>query len=137
MREFETGATRDNDEEKIDPDGFFSPLVFERFCQYMHEHRKQADGKLRDSDNWQKGIPPQAYMKSLWRHFKDVWTIFRGWSSESIEDALCGVMFNAMGLLHEILKKKRRDEQFGETNYRSACHRRMMEEIVLPDEGRW
>lgn len=59
MREFRTGATRDNDEGKYDYEGFYHPLVVKRFGQYMDKHRKQADGKLRDSDNWQKGIPKE------------------------------------------------------------------------------
>ncbi len=28
MRQFKTGATRDNEEGKIDPEGFYSPTVF-------------------------------------------------------------------------------------------------------------
>src|SRR5580698_7792736 len=63
FRTFETGATRNLDASKYDYEGFLSPLVMERFGQYMHKHRVQADGSLRDSDNWQKGIPLQAYMK--------------------------------------------------------------------------
>jgi len=78
IRRFDTGATRDTDEGKLDFEGFLSPLVLERYAQYMNKHRKQSDGKLRDSDNWQKGIPLKAYIKSLWRHFFDLWKIHRG-----------------------------------------------------------
>lgn len=63
MRHFPTGATRNLDDDKIDFEGFLSPLVIERYGQYMHRHRVQADGILRDSDNWQRGIPLSAYMK--------------------------------------------------------------------------
>ena len=73
VRQFKTGATRDTDEGKYDYEGFISPLVLERFAQYMHKHRKQSDGNLRASDNWQKGIPKDAYIKSAWRHFVDWW----------------------------------------------------------------
>jgi hypothetical protein len=66
MREFETGATRNPEEGKLDYEGFLSPLVLECYAKYMHEHRLQSDGKLRDSDNWQKGIPKEVYMKSGW-----------------------------------------------------------------------
>ena len=52
MRHFKSGATRDSDETKIDFEGFMSPLVIERFGEYMTKHRIQADGGLRDSDNW-------------------------------------------------------------------------------------
>ncbi len=102
MREFETGATRDTDEGKHDYEGFLSPLVIERFGEYMTKHRKQADGNLRDSDNWQKGIPQDAYMKSGWRHFLDWWKFHRGHGGD-IEEILCAVMFNVMGYLHERL----------------------------------
>lgn len=110
MRTFKTGATRDNDNTKLDYEGFLSPLVLERYAQYMNIHRIQADGKLRDSDNWQKGIPLVAYIKSLFRHMLDVWRIHRGYETingneeVNIEDALCAVIFNASGYLHEYLK---------------------------------
>ena len=108
MREFATGATRDSEEGKLDYEGFLSPLVLERYAQYMNKHRVQADGKLRASDNWQKGIPRDAYMQSLWRHFFDVWKEHRGLKSrEGLENALCAVIFNAMGYLFEELKEDR------------------------------
>ena len=107
MRNFDSGATRDDDEEKFDYEGFLDPIVVERFGQYMQKHQKQADGKLRASDNWQKGIPKDAYMKSMFRHFMDVWKEHRGHpSKEGLEEALCALMFNAMGYLHETLKDK-------------------------------
>lgn len=109
VREFNTGATRHTDEGKLDYEGFLSPLVLRRFAQYMDKNRVQANGEPRASDNWQKGIPKDVYMKSLFRHFMDVWQIHRVWtlSDEQLEDALCGVLFNAMGYLHEVTKDKR------------------------------
>lgn len=106
MREFATGATRDTDQDKYDYEGFLSPAVLTRFAEYMHHHRKQADGNLRDSDNWQKGIPKDAYMKSAFRHFIDLWTLHRGGKSEGVtlEDTLCALLFNIQGYLHEELK---------------------------------
>lgn len=105
MRQFSTGATRNSDENKYDYEGFLSPLVLERFAQYMHKHRVQADGKLRDSDNWQKGIPKEAYMKSGWRHFFSWWKSHRGLKTEEdIEESLCALLFNIQGYLHEHLK---------------------------------
>jgi len=107
MREFESGSTRDDDSEKLDPEGFLSPIVIQRYSQYLHKHRIQADGKLRDSDNWQKGMGLSVYMKSGYRHFLDWWLDHRGYTSrEGIEDALCGLIFNAMGYLFEILKNQ-------------------------------
>ena len=110
MRHFQTGATRDDEEGKIDPEGFLSPIVLERYSLYMQEHRVQSDGALRDSDNWQKGIPLDAYMKSGMRHFMDWWLEHRGYESrEGLEDALCGLMFNTMGYLFEVLNEQQRD----------------------------
>jgi hypothetical protein len=85
--------------------------VTREFGRYMHEHRVQADGVIRDSDNWQKGIPKDAYVKSLVRHVEDVKLIHRGYPATdfttgadvSMKDALCAVLFNVQGLLHEIL----------------------------------
>lgn len=105
IREFDTGATRDTDDGKLDFEGFLSPLALERYAQYMHKHRRQSDGGMRDSDNWQKGIPLDAYMKSGWRHFRDWWREHRGYpTDEGIEEALCALIFNASGYLHEHLK---------------------------------
>lgn len=113
MRTFETGATRNVDTTKIDPEGFLSPTVIQAFSDYMSVHRKQADGSLRASDNWQKGIPQDAYMKSMWRHFLDVWSIHRGIArfdetGKEIDkvEALCATLFNVQGMLHEELKSK-------------------------------
>jgi hypothetical protein len=117
MRDFDTGATRDTEEGKYDYEGFLSPLVIERFGEYMHKHRAQADGKLRDSDNWQKGIPIDVYMKSGWRHFMDWWSNHRRpdiWQ-EGLEEALCALMFNVMGYLFEILKRKEIENSGGRT----------------------
>ena len=109
LRVFGSGATRDSDAGKLDYEGFLSPLVLQRFGRYMHQHRVLPDGTLRDSDNWQKGIPLKEYMKSLIRHARDVWALHRGFSGDAtqdIEDALCGVLFNAQGYLHERLKAR-------------------------------
>ena len=108
MRTFDTGATRDTDAGKLDYEGFLSPLVLRRYAEYMHQHRTQSDGALRDSDNWQKGIPLDAYMKSGWRHFMDWWGYHRHiiLSNQRVEDALCAIIFNASGYLHQLLTGK-------------------------------
>ncbi len=109
VRGFDSGATRDQDTTKLDYEGFLSPWAMLRFAAYMHEHRVQSDGSLRGSDNWQKGIPRDSYMKSLWRHLITVWCHHRvvpEEDCESMEQALCGVIFNAQGYLHEIMKAK-------------------------------
>lgn len=110
MRIFNTGATRGDDTDKVDYEGFLSPLVIKRYGEYLHKHRIQADGKLRTSDNWMKGMPKETYIKSMFRHFMDVWLHHRGFrndAKETLEDALCAVIFNASGYLYELLKEKK------------------------------
>ena len=105
VRKFKTGATRNPNTDKNDYEGFLCPLVIEEFGNYMHHHRKQEDGTLRPGDNWKKGIPKDEYMKSAWRHFLDWWKEHHGHDSrEGLKYALCGLMFNVMGYLHEILE---------------------------------
>ena len=122
MRKFPTGATRDTDDTKLDFDGFLSHAVLTRYAQYLDKHRVQSDGNVRDSDNWQKGIPRTVYMKSAWRHFMEWWGLHRNpvaygvnepcasaRQSKDLEEAICAVIFNAMGYLHEHLKERRKD----------------------------
>lgn len=112
MRKFKTGATRDTDTNKLDMEGFLSPLVIKRYSEYLNKHRVQADGNIRESDNWQMGIPLNVYIKSAWRHFLDWWLEHRGYTSrEGIEDAMCALLFNVMGYLHELLKEKELNEK--------------------------
>jgi hypothetical protein len=106
-RYFETGAYRDTDENKPDYEGFLSPLVIRAFGAYMAKHRVQSDGHLRDSDNWQKGIPRDQYMKSAWRHFLDLWLEHRSVPSrDGLDEALGGLLFNICGYWHETLKER-------------------------------
>lgn len=107
IRKFDTGAVRDTDVNKYDYEGFYSPLVVERFAEYVHKHRIQSDGSLRSSDNWQKGIPKDVYIKSAWRHFLDWWKQHRGYKGQDeLEDSICALIFNAQGYLFELLKTK-------------------------------
>lgn len=106
MRTFDSGATRDTDHGKLDYEAFLSPLVLKRFAEYMHHHRTQG-GEIRDGDNWQKGMPKDEYMKSAWRHFMDVQLCHDGYEDKArgdLEEALCALLFNVQGYLHELLK---------------------------------
>jgi hypothetical protein len=117
VRTFGTGAQRDLDANKLDFEGFLSPLVLKRYAEHMHKARRMPDGTMRASDNWQLGIPQEAYMKSLFRHFFDTWSTYRGIEVTEVvrgetivkdmETELCAILFNTSGLLHEILKAKR------------------------------
>ena len=103
MRRFETGATRDSDTNKYDYEGFLSPFVLEQFGAYMHKCRVQADGNLRDSDNWQKGIPQDQYMKSILRHLLTAWKRHR--EDDFSMDDWMAIIFNAQGYVLEQLIK--------------------------------
>lgn len=115
VRQFDTGATRDSATHKNAFEGFLSPLVLESYGDYMNTHRVQPDGTLRDPDNWQLGIPIQAYRDSLIRHAFCAWALWRGWPVKlemiggvirkpTLLEALNGILFNTMGMMHELLK---------------------------------
>ena len=110
QRTFTTGATRDTGEGKHEPWGFMSALAEQRFCEYMHGHRVQSDGTLRDSDNWKKGIPFEVYKHSLSRHIQDLRLILEGHPEmareKDLETVLCATLFNVQGMLHETVKAR-------------------------------
>lgn len=116
MRQFPSGATRNAEEGKLDFEGFLSPEVLEMFAVYMDRNRVQADGQVRASDNWQKGIPMDTYMSSGWRHFHEWWTLHRQGKREGPLDhigveqqitALCALLFNVQGYLFELRRQSR------------------------------
>ncbi len=110
VRTFDTGATRDTDDGKPDYEGYLSPVALRAFGCYMLRHSVQSDGSHRPSDNWQKGIPIDAYMKSAWRHFFDWWEMHRAhdldFDAEMLEESLCALLFNVQGYLHETLRER-------------------------------
>lgn len=111
IRKFDTGATRDTTEGKLDYRKALSPIVLQRYVQYLDAHRKQPDGSMRDFDNWKQGIPIEAYFEGLGRHDMAVWLLHDGFPAEdnhgpvTLEDTLCAIIFNSTGWLHELLKK--------------------------------
>lgn len=109
IRTFETGATRSAVGDKLSYAGFLSPLALKRYAQYMHKHRKQEDGSIRSSRNWRKGIPIEAFQDSMIRHMVDVWLVLEGFpqaaSESDMEELLSAIIFNAQGLLHELIIK--------------------------------
>lgn len=127
--QYDTGATREDDSEKLDVEGFLSPLVIEAYSQYMHFNRKLPDGTLRDGSDWQNGIPYNRLMRSMWRHFKDCWLEHRLWpTKDGRVFNLCALMFNVMAYLHQVLlndphalkkaladAEKRREKAWGKT----------------------
>lgn len=110
MRTFESGATRDDNEDKLDFRGFLSSQALKAFAVYMHSHRVQANGELRSSDNWKKGITLDAYMESMWRHFWETWDTYDempdGYDKAvAMRTVLCALLFNVQGMLHEVVKQ--------------------------------
>ena len=114
VRTFDTGATRGSKKDKYCYAGFLHPGVLRMYAAYMHKHRLQTDGTLREADNWQKGMPQEEYFDSLIRHVMDLWLIRKGEIVKDVEtkedvtvyDALCGILFNTMGMMLNILKGK-------------------------------
>lgn len=122
VRQFKTGANRDVDTNKLNYTGFLNPFVIKRFADYMHKNRTLADGSLRAADNWQKGIPRQAYMESLERHFMEIklahqheLDALRGQEAprgtgdtirtpDAMIEALMAIIFNAQGMALELMK---------------------------------
>jgi len=110
IRDFGTGATRDTADGKLDPSGYISPIVMLQFYSYMKMNELSSNGEIRSSDNWQGGMPKPVYAKSLRRHYEDVALWMDGYDSyvkDGIIAALCGVMFNCMGLLFEVLRDRK------------------------------
>lgn len=115
IRTFDSGSTRDTDTDKLDYFRFFSAEALEEYAEYMHTHRFQADGVVRDGDNWKKGIPLEVFMSSLWRHFMDLWFLHLGLPRFDRKtklpitkrQACCAILFNTFGYLHETIKADR------------------------------
>jgi len=109
-RTFTTGANRNDNEGKLSYEGFLSYPVIKAYGEYMHKHRLLEDGTLRDADNWQKLFGDnheQVCMESAWRHFMDWWAEHRGYNSrDGLDEALGGLIFNAMAYWHKKLLDK-------------------------------
>lgn len=111
MRDFASGAKRSSDAGKPDYLGFISHRAVKRFGEYMLAHQKCEDGSMRASDNWKKGIPIASYRSSRSRHLRELEQMEEleadaGWipNPAAYEEALCALIFNCQGLLHEHLK---------------------------------
>jgi len=115
MRSFDTGATRDTAEGKLAYNGFYSPFVMRQFARFMNMNRLQSDGKLRDANNWQKGIDMSVYRESLSRHYQEFWEevelkdkmsdMMSRTGDIKLMAAACGIMFNIQGYVLEWLKR--------------------------------
>jgi hypothetical protein len=113
LRSFDTGATRDTGGNKLVFNKFLSAQAIEQYCRYMNMNRLQSDGKLRDGDNWKKGIPMPVYIDSRHRHNHEAWKEEEHRGDDEFPTRqheveyigrLCGILFNTLGYLHEWLK---------------------------------
>lgn len=109
-RQFKTGADRSADTGKPHFERALSPLVLQRFAEYMRDHNIPAG---RREDQWQLGFPDESWIDSGWRHFHAWWCLSRGIPATDekgkaidIEEAICGLFFNVQGALHQILLRK-------------------------------
>lgn len=100
MRVFNSGASRDTNEGKLAYHRFLSPRVLKADCEYLQKHRIQADGNLRDPDNWKHGIPQDVYAESMIRHMFEAWQQWEQTGKFEI-DTLCAIRFNASGYIFE------------------------------------
>jgi len=104
MRQHPKGATRSNDEGKIDY-AHISALADRVWCEYMHEHRIQEDGKLREPDNYKKGMPLKWNIKSFRGHFKDFELLLEGHKvtengkEKDLFESILGMEFNLKGMI--------------------------------------
>lgn len=97
VRQFETGAIRDNEDGKEDYIETISWTAFRRFSQYMTSKKSKYG-----SGNFKKGIPIESYEKSLLRHVsKYLINKYEGGDLESNEDHCAAIAFNIFGIMHE------------------------------------
>lgn len=147
MRTFsETGATRSADDGKIHYKGFLSPFALRAFGQYMEKHRIQADGKLREPDNWKLGIPLASYEDSMYRHMQEFRFVQEGGRiterdpvdgedrTVSAMDIMCALFFNVQGWLHEKAKATLPESEYPKANAVDAILAGPQPEPKVPED---
>jgi len=113
-RVFESGASRNSEEGKLQKDRFLNPRVIHEYSKFMHNNRKTDSGLVREGDNWQAGIPIPALLGSMTRHTEDVKLHLGGYSADADEeylDSIFGAIFNLMGLAHAELNLKGKEDE--------------------------
>lgn len=97
MRNFTTGAVRDDDTTKEDYIETISWRAMKRYAQYMTGKKKKYG-----AGNFKKGIPIESYEQSLLRHVqKYLENKYEGGTVELEEDHLSAILFNVFGIMHE------------------------------------
>ena len=88
LREFPSGAKRDNNKGKIRPD-LISPLMLKALGQVLAEGAEHYGER-----NWEKGIPQEVFKESASRHY------LQWMNNETDEDHAAKLIFNVMGFIH-------------------------------------
>lgn len=78
-RTFDTGATRDIDDWKLEYSRYIHPLADYSFAEYM-KSKQIIWWEYRRWDNWQKWIPPESLFDSLIRHIEIVKLLYKGYN---------------------------------------------------------
>jgi len=100
MRKFNTGAVRDNDEQKPNFVETISWTAFNRYATYM-----TGKATKYGAGNFKKGIPIESYEESLMRHIDKYFrNKYEAGYDEPNEDHLSAAVFNIFGILHEEAK---------------------------------
>ena len=87
-QQFATGAVRDAAADKPRV-GLISPVALERLGEWLGEGAKKYDDR-----NWERGIPIQRSVESLFRH------LLAYMDGRWDEDHMAAVMCNAMFIMH-------------------------------------
>ena len=97
VREFKSGAIRDNDDSKEDYIETISWRSMKRYAQYMTGKKKKYG-----TGNFKKGIPIESYEQSLLRHVqKYLENKYEEGTVERDEDHLSAMVFNIFGIMYE------------------------------------
>ena len=113
LRNFDTGAIRDNDDSKINYQGALSPLVLEAYGAYIQKHSLLPDGTRRNNKNWQNLFGTheehrQVCIESAWRHFIDLLMEHDGYDSrDGLDEAIGGLLFNIQAYWFSVLKERK------------------------------
>lgn len=102
VREFSTGAIRDNDDSKEDYIETISWTAFKRYAKYMTGKKKRYG-----AGNFKKGITDMSYQQSMTRHIqKYLSNLYENGDTEVEEDHLSAILFNTFGLIHNEEQRK-------------------------------
>lgn len=97
VRQFKSGAIRDDDTSKEDYIETISWTAFKRYAEYMTSKKSRYG-----SGNFKKGIPIESYEQSLVRHLqKYLANKYEGGNTEKDDDHISAMVFNLFGIMHE------------------------------------